>query len=1147
MVLHRVSPQSAAGRAPAPGTASVEDPSSPVSVVGRSSVPVSPTAHSVTALLLIRDAATAVDLLDAVAASRRRPDRIVVVDLCGGAAAAAASAHHRCRPLLREEDVLRPPAGAELDTVMAQVEKHLVGAPEDWWWVLVDDTVPTPDTLAGLLDALHRGQDLVAAVGPVLVEADRPERLVQAGYQLTRWGRAVPDPAPGALDQGQYRDRADVLGVPIAGSLLRVRAWRAIGGLDPALSGDDLAVATSGLDLGWRLHRSGRRVLVAGGTVLPVGETMAAELAPDAAWRARVRRIALARTPLVRAIPTALAVLLLAPVLALLTLTLGRGRRAAGSVLSEAAGAARLGIDARARWRWRRRAGRVHVPHRHLRALFTPAFTELIAPPAHAAWARNVTAGVRESGNAESGPVSAESQSMAAPRGLARRVLGPGLLAVLAVLGATLLAVRDWFGAGLLGGSGSTVLTSPHVRAEVTDAAGLWSTWADSWHGSGLGDAGVREPWWALLALPTQVVQWIAGALPVGAPTSPASLTLAWLLALTPAAATLAAYVAARAVVASRWPRAGVALLWGTQPLVWGAVSEARPGAAALLVLAPLALGGIVSLARRGRPALLAATIGVLTLLAALAPAVALALTLLALVLAVARPGLAWLRFLLLAALPWVLLGPWTAVLARDPRLLFSGPGLTTTSADPVWQLPAWQRALGGLSPEVGAGDLPALLVMVAAPAVLVLLAAVGVARRGRPGRTAAFLVAGAILLLAASLSAPPLGLGPAPAGDAVLVPWPGTFLITAYALLIPAACLGLAAAPARTRGAAGSRVRLAALVAGAVAPAIGLAGSVLTVLHDDEAGVAAAEPAVPAVARELATSGFATRTLVLTSPTGEGAAVGFDLRGAEPGRWLRDPVVETGPWTGGEARALAPVTPAVTALLDSTSGGDPQAGHLGVLGLGVGHVALDTRASGVGDGNGADAAVTEDLITRLDRTSGLRRITDATGTADGVAVWRVLPAAGEAGAPTDDGTGVPPARVTLVDPAGVPVATVPTVGPHARTVDGGFPLPAPAEGVDPSGVRLRVSEGAPGALPLQVSVGGQRLEPLPMTDLPAADLAGRAVLTYDLPDGWGAGDPLVIDQGSDADPWRLVPGIGLALLALGALPLARARRGETS
>ena len=126
-----------------------------------------------------------------------------------------------------------------------------------WMWLLHDDMVANTNALETLLAAGQAGES-VGAVGPKQVHYGAPDQLLEIGIDATSKGRRVYVVEPDEIDQGQHDRRDDVLAVGTAGMLVRSAAWKAVGGLDPALGpfGD-------GLEFGRRLWHSGYRVVVA--------------------------------------------------------------------------------------------------------------------------------------------------------------------------------------------------------------------------------------------------------------------------------------------------------------------------------------------------------------------------------------------------------------------------------------------------------------------------------------------------------------------------------------------------------------------------------------------------------------------------------------------------------------------------------------------------------------------------------------------------------------------------------------------------------------------------------------------------------------------------------------------------------------------
>ena len=123
-----------------------------------------------------------------------------------------------------------------------------------------DDVALDARCVSALVEEAYRSN--AAICGPKLVEWDDPERLLQLGMATDRFGMLVDQVDRGELDQEQYDAVRDVFVVPGGVQLIRADLFAAIGGFDAGipLLGEDL-------DLCWRGHVAGARVLVVPGAV----------------------------------------------------------------------------------------------------------------------------------------------------------------------------------------------------------------------------------------------------------------------------------------------------------------------------------------------------------------------------------------------------------------------------------------------------------------------------------------------------------------------------------------------------------------------------------------------------------------------------------------------------------------------------------------------------------------------------------------------------------------------------------------------------------------------------------------------------------------------------------------------------------------
>jgi GT2 family glycosyltransferase len=188
-----------------------------------------------------------------------------------------------------------------------------------------DDVAPEPTAVRALVEEAFRSN--AAIVGPKVVRWDDATRLLSAGEGADKFGFPVPLVERNELDQEQHDAVRDVFTVPDAFTLVRTDLLRALGGFDRHTSffGDDL-------DLCWRAHVAGARVMVAPAAKVRHIEALAERRAGDdrrrLQFRHRLRAMLTAyRIPtLVLAVPQLLMVHLVEALFALLTGRPGQAR-----------------------------------------------------------------------------------------------------------------------------------------------------------------------------------------------------------------------------------------------------------------------------------------------------------------------------------------------------------------------------------------------------------------------------------------------------------------------------------------------------------------------------------------------------------------------------------------------------------------------------------------------------------------------------------------------------------------------------------------------------------------------------------------------------------------------------------------------------
>ncbi len=833
----------------------------------------------------------------------------------------------------------------------------------DWVWLLHDDSAPQPQALAHLLDAAAASAQ-VGVVGPKLVSWEDPTRLVEAGLTVSRGGRRASGVAPDERDQGQHDHRTDVLAVGTAGLLVNRVLWDRLGGLDPALP-----LMRDDIDLCWRAHLAGRRVVLAPRAVVADAQAATRGLRSTDAVRGPVHRadrrhalhVALARCSW-PALPLLLAWLVLGGLVRSVGLLGAKApRRAADELTATLAVALTPWTWLGSRWRAR---GTRSVRRRDVSGLLSPRLG-FVRQAVERLGGLAAADGAEQTGlvAAEPGPIADEADPVALPPARwPRRVLRHPLTGVLLVVAATTaMSSRALVGGGRL--AGGQLLPAQGRPGD------LWHAAVDNWAGAGLGGAVTASPGAVVRAAATAALTPLAGD-------AASARAVQVLLVAAPVLATVSAYVAAGLVTRSRWARAWAALVWASLPVLTGAIDQGRLGPVAACVLLPLVGAAVArSLSRRrdgAWRAVCTASLG-LALLGSALPALLVAGLVVAVAGVLLAHGAARARAALLVVLPVALLGPWLGALVGDPRQLLAGPGalVTGSTTEPLAVLADLAPLPPGWPGWAGAAF--------AAPLVVAGLA--GLLRAGRVGRVLLGVWALGLLGLAAALAAPLVTVSRTP--DGPLHPFAGTGL-----LLLAAATLTSAVA-----GADGLGRRLAAhrfgwrqLVLAPIVVAAVAAPLAASFSWAWPPGPAADPPVlrlesatVPAVAQDGESGPSALRTLVIA---GRGQDVTYDLHGREPGPWAR------GLAQPGDQR----VADAVSVLV----GPAPSTDRLAALA--VGFVVVRSSAP-------------PRVAAALDTLAGLTRL----GATRSTSLWRVQQPAG---------------RVTIA--TGRHLVDVPVTGPHA-------------------------------------------------------------------------------------------------------------------
>ncbi|EFE75019.1 integral membrane regulatory protein [Streptomyces filamentosus NRRL 15998] len=247
------------------------------------------------------------------------------------------------------------------------------GEPVQWLWLLHDDCAPEPDALAEMLRVVDTDQH-ATIVGPKLRGWYDRKQLLEVGVSIANSGRRWTGLDRREQDQGQHDQVRTVLSVSSAGMLIRRDVYEELGGFDRRLP-----LMRDDVDLCWRAHLAGHRVLVAPDAVLRHAEASARERRPiDCAGRSvasphRVDKAGAVYTMLVNARGKALPWVLLRLVVGTLLRTLAYlVGKVPGQALDEVTGLLGTLLRPGRILAARRNRGKGVVDAAELRALFPP-------------------------------------------------------------------------------------------------------------------------------------------------------------------------------------------------------------------------------------------------------------------------------------------------------------------------------------------------------------------------------------------------------------------------------------------------------------------------------------------------------------------------------------------------------------------------------------------------------------------------------------------------------------------------------------------------------------------------------------------------------------------------------------------------------
>ena len=151
---------------------------------------------------------------------------------------------------------------------------NLVQGDSGFFCFMHDDVALAPDAISLLVEELYRSN--AGAVGPKLTYWDNPKMIQSVGVDVDRFGVELPIADDGELDQEQHDAVRDVFKLSSACMLVRADLFRTVKGFT-----ESLATSGADLDLCWRLHAAGARVVVVPAAIARHKENSTMSLASD--------------------------------------------------------------------------------------------------------------------------------------------------------------------------------------------------------------------------------------------------------------------------------------------------------------------------------------------------------------------------------------------------------------------------------------------------------------------------------------------------------------------------------------------------------------------------------------------------------------------------------------------------------------------------------------------------------------------------------------------------------------------------------------------------------------------------------------------------------------------------------------------------
>lgn len=808
----------------------------------------------------------------------------------------------------------------------------------EWVWLLHDDSAPDSRCLAALLDAADR-QPSVVVVGPKVLGWHDRRLLLEVGITVNADGRRVTGLERREHDQGQHDGDRDVLAVSSAGMLIRRDVWDQLGGFDP-----NLPLFRDDLDLCWRVHRAGGRVVVATDAIVHHREASAhgrrqTDLRPHRADREAAVRVLLAQAPTALA-PFVAVRLYLGSFIRAAVYLIGKDLQAAreeiGAVTSVAARPGRLSAS-------RRSIARTSIESSTITRSLRPGTVDQLRAAGEAIGGLLTTSSAASAPSIsalDSGPIDEEAAFLPddSNKFVRRILLKPSVLVTLLLLIVAVIATRTlWWGEGVL--QGGALLPVQQGASDV------WSSYIRAWHDVGPGSSTPSAPFLIVVAT-------VATAL-----FGNADWAMNVIVLLAVPIAGWSAYFASRGMVRSKVIRMWMGAAYALLPAMTGAVEQGRIGTLITAMVLPFAIRSGVRLSRRsGTIRRAGGTALLMSVILAATPAV----WLIGVITAIGASVIAWrrlgpqawgivVRFAIAMLAPLLALMPWTVHVVTNPSMFLLEPGLDIPAIiDPNL------RPLDVLLLHPGGPGMNPLWVT----AGLVFASFLALFRRDTLPVVGAWWVLGLLALVIGVVQS--LVLITPPGGLVAVRPWPGPMTLVVGLAMIAASAVAVEGLRERFAGqdfSLGQPLAAVAAIAALIAP---IAAAVWWLPGTDTVVVRAPRSDVPAFVAAEANGPQAPRTLVL-SDNGQGV-VRYTLLG---GSALALGDAETAP----PASVWKPIDEFVAAMASGRGGGEVDA----LRSYGVRYVKLAAGSS-------------RSILPALDSEPGLRRL----ASAEGEVLWRI-------------------------------------------------------------------------------------------------------------------------------------------------------------